>query len=201
MSLAQILANVEQLQKEQADIYDSNQRFSEERLPIEVPSGGGIFTNRFENFAPRFGGIADININPQLTEQESIARFLETEGGDADIEDVTRFQPQNIFQRSLGFLEENPAASVGLGALLGGPVGALFGLFSPKIREGVTSLIDRFKPAPNIPVRNIGDTDMSRGVTTGTGQSVSDSDLSSIGDTGFSEYSDPGTAASYEGSF
>ena len=50
-------------------------------------------------------------------------------------------------------------------------------------------------------MRNIGDTDMSRNVTTGSGQSVSDSDLSSIGDTGFSEYSDPGTAASYEGSF
>ena len=57
------------------------------------------------------------------------------------------------------------------------------------------------KPAPNIPVRNIGDTDMSRNVTTGTGQSVSDSDLSSIGDTGFSEYSSPGKAAEYEGSF
>ena len=78
MSLAQILANVEQLQKEQADIYDSNQRFSEEKLPIEVPSGGGIFTSRFENFAPRFGGITDININPQLTEEESIAEFLQT---------------------------------------------------------------------------------------------------------------------------
>ena len=146
-------------------------------------------------------GIMGINVNPQITEEELIQRFLETEGGDVDIEDVARFQPQNVFQRGLGFLEENPAARVGLGALLGGPVGALFGLFSPKIREGVTSLIDRFKPAPNIPVRNIGDTDMSRGVTTSTGQSVSDSDLSSIGNTGFSEYSDPGTAASYEGSF
>ena len=200
MSLAQILANVEQLQKEQADIYDSNQRFSEERLPIEVPSGGGIFTNRFENFAPRFGGIADININPQLTEQESIARFLETEGGDADIEDVTRFQPQNIFQRSLGFLEENPAARVGLGALLGGPIGALFGLFSPGIKRGITSLIDRIKPAPSIPRVNLSDFSDTR-ATTGTGQNVSSGDLSPIGDTGFSEFSSPGVAASYEGSF
>ena len=200
MSLAQILANVEQLQREQADIEDSNQRYSEEKLPIEVPSGGGIFTSRFENFAPRFGGITDININPQLTEEESIAEFLQTEGGDVDIEDVARFQPKNIFQKGLGFLDENPAARVGLGALLGGPIGALFGLFSPGIKRGITSLIDRIKPTPSIPRVNLSDFSDTR-ATTGTGQNVSSGDLSPIGDTGFSEYSGPGVAASYEGSF
>ena len=142
MSLAQILANVEQLQKEQADIYDSNQRFSEERLPIEVPSGGGIFTNRFENFAPRFGGIADININPQLTEQELIARFLETEGADVE---TNPFVQQNIFQRGLNFLQENPAARVGLGAILGGPVGAIAGFFANKIGGGIMNAINNFR--------------------------------------------------------
>ena len=110
------------------------------------------------------------------------------------------FTPKNIFQKGLGFLDENPAARVGLGALLGGPIGALFGLFSPGIKRGITSLIDRIKPAPSIPRVNLSDFSDTR-ATTGTGQNVSSGDLSPIGDTGFSEYSGPGVAASYEGSF
>ena len=133
-------------------------------------------------------------LNPELLQ------YLREEGGEIEKEDFDRFAPQGIFSRAKNFAQR-PDVRTGLGLLLGGIPGAALSFFAPKIGEGITSLINRFRPAPNIPVRNIGDTDMSRNVTTGTGQSVSDSDLSSIGDTGFSEYSDPGTAASYEGSF
>ena len=63
------------------------------------------------------------------------------------------------------------------------------------------------KPAPNVPVfPGLGDTDMTRDITASSGQVVDPGDLVSVTDdsgqdTGFSEYSDPGTAASYEGSF
>ena len=127
-------------------------------------------------------------------------KYLEGEGGEIEKEDFDRFAPQGIFSRAKNFAQR-PDVRTGLGLLLGGIPGAALSFFAPKIGQGITSLINRFRPAPNIPVRNIGDTDMSRNVTTGTGQSVSDSDLSSIGDTGFSEYSSPGVAAEYEGSF
>ena len=139
-------------------------------------------------------------INQVLTPQEQLELFLQQEGGDIDPNDVNRFAPQGIFSRALDFAKR-PDVRTGLGLLLGGIPGAALSFFAPRIGGGISNLINRFKPAPNIPVRNIGDTDMSRNVTTGSGQSVSDSDLSSIGDTGFSEYSDPGTAAEYEGSF
>jgi hypothetical protein len=129
-----------------------------------------------------------------------LLKYLQEEGGDIDREYGDRFAPQGLFSRARDFAQR-PDIRTGLGLLLGGIPGAALSFFAPKMSEGITSLINRFRPAPNIPVRNIGDTDMSRNVTTGTGQSVSDSDLSSIGDTGFSEYSSPGVAAEYEGSF
>jgi hypothetical protein len=51
----------------------------------------------------------------------------------------------------------------------------------------------------------LGDTDMTRDITASSGQVVDPSDLVSVTDdsgqdTGFSEYSSPGVAASYEGS-
>ena len=72
----------------------------------------------------------------------------------------------------------------------------MFGLFSPKIREGVTSLIDNLNQV-SIPRVNLSDFSDTR-ATTGTDQNVSSGDLSPIGDTGFSEYSSPGVAAEYE---
>ena len=133
-------------------------------------------------------------LNPELL------KYLEEEGGEIEKEDFDRFAPQGIFSTAMDFAQ-SPDVSTGLGFLLGGIPGAALSFFAPRIGGGISNLINRFKPAPNIPVRNIGDTDMSRNVTTGSGQSVSDSDLSSIGDTGFSEYSSPGVAAEYEGSF
>tara|TARA_Y100000004_G_C8766911_1_gene349039 strand:+ start:82 stop:663 length:582 start_codon:yes stop_codon:yes gene_type:complete len=83
-----------------------------------------------------------INVNPQLTEEELLQRFLETEGGDVE---TNPFVQQNIFQRGLDFLRDTPSARVGLGAILGGPVGALTGFFANKIGGGITNLIDRFR--------------------------------------------------------
>ena len=92
------------------------------------------------------------------------------------------------------------ANKTGLGFLLGGVPGGILSFFAPKIGEGITGLINRFRPAPTVTPMNLNDyTDA--GSTTGFGQDISSGDLSSIGDTGFSEYSDPGTAAEYEGSF
>ena len=83
-----------------------------------------------------------INVNPQLTEAELLQRFLETEGGDVETDP---FVQQNIFQKGLNFLRDNPSARVGLGAILGGPVGALAGFFANRIGGGITNLIDRFR--------------------------------------------------------
>ena len=83
-----------------------------------------------------------INVNPQLTEAELLQRFLETEGGDVETDP---FVQQNIFQRGFNFLRDNPSARVGLGAILGGPVGALAGFFANRIGGGITNLIDRFR--------------------------------------------------------
>jgi len=83
-----------------------------------------------------------INQNPQLTEEELLRRFLETEGGNVE---TNPFVQQNIFQRGLDFLRDTPSARVGLGALIGGPVGALAGFFANKIGGGITNLIDRFR--------------------------------------------------------
>jgi len=83
-----------------------------------------------------------INVNPQLTEAELLQRFLETEGGDVE---TNPFVQQNIFQRGLDFLRDNPSARVGLGAILGGPVGAIAGFFANKIGGGIMDAINNFR--------------------------------------------------------
>ena len=83
-----------------------------------------------------------INVNPQLTEAELLQRFLETEGGDVETDP---FVQQNIFQKGLNFLRDNPSARVGLGAILGGPVGALAGFFANRIGGGIMNAINNFR--------------------------------------------------------
>jgi len=190
---------------------DSAQRYREFMTVPQIPGSEDFrtiqdfFSNRqFGDIRAGFPeqGIMGINVDPQLTEAELLKRFLETEGGDVETDP---FVQQNIFQKGLDFLRDTPSARVGLGAILGGPVGAALSFFAPRIGRGITSLIDRFRPAPSIPRVNLNDLTTGgsdfTGATTGTGQDVSAGDLSPIGDTGFSEYSDPGTAAEYEGSF
>ena len=83
-----------------------------------------------------------INVNPQLTEAELLQRFLETEGGDVETDP---FVQQNIFQRGFNFLRDTPSARVGLGAILGGPVGALAGFFANRIGGGIMDAINNFR--------------------------------------------------------
>ena len=172
----------------------------ETKPEVIVPGNIDMAESVFANYPYLKENTETTGINKVLTPEQQLQLYLQSEGGDVDIEDVNRFAPQGIFSRAKDFAQRKDVRT-GLGFLLGGVPGGILSFFAPKIGEGITGLINRFRPAPNIPVRNIGDTDMSRNVTTGTGQSVSDSDLSSIGDTGFSEYSSPGVAAEYEGSF
>ena len=83
-----------------------------------------------------------INVNPQLTEAELLQRFLETEGGDVE---TNPFVQQNIFQRGLDLLRDNPSARVGLGVIIGGPVGAIAGFFANKIGGGIMDAINNFR--------------------------------------------------------
>ena len=137
-------------------------------------------------------------LNPELL------KYLEEEGGEIEKEDFDRFAPQSFFQKATSFAQR-PDVRTGLGFLLGGIPGGILSFFAPKVGEGITSLFNRMKPAPTVTPMNVNDyTDA--GSTTAFGQDVSSSDLTSITDdqgqdTGFSEYSDPGTAAEYEGSF
>jgi hypothetical protein len=136
----------------------------------------------------------------------SVKQYLEEEGGEIEKEDFERFEPKGILSKALDF-GRRPDVRTGLGLLFGGIPGALLSFFAPKIGEGITSLVNRFKPAPEVPIfSGLGDTDMTRDVTTSSGQTVRPGDLVSITDetgapTGISEYSSPGVAAQYEGSF
>jgi hypothetical protein len=91
---------------------------------------------------PRQGIFGNVNINPELTEEELIQKFLQTEGGDIETDP---FVQQNIFQKGLNFLRETPSARVGLGAILGGPAGALAGFFANKIGGGILNAIRSFR--------------------------------------------------------
>ena len=191
-----IIEENNRIAKMQADLADFGKPFSEQKLDLTIPRGGDIYTSRFDNFSPRFG--------PQLTPEQQLQLYLETEGGNVDIEDVNRFQPQNFFQKGVDFFQNNPGVRTGLGFLLGGLPAAALSFFAPKIGEGISNIFNKSKPAPAIPRVNLNDLTTGggdfTGATTGTGQDVSAGDLTSIGDTGFSEYSSPGVAASYEGS-
>jgi len=126
----------------------SAQRYREFMTEPQIPGNARIedfLSNRqFGNIRAGFPeqGIMGINVNPQLTEEELLQRFLETEGGDVETDP---FVQQNIFQRGFNFLQENPAARVGLGAILGGPVGAIAGFFANKIGGGIMNAINNFR--------------------------------------------------------
>ena len=144
------------------------------------------------------GGINTQNLVPFPFNYES-GMIAETTSDDDD--ETTIFDQVRNY-----FTDPNKNTQRGLLslALTGNPILAALSFFAPRIAETGGGIMDtiknRFSPAPSVPSVNVNDYSDS-GSTTGTGQDVSSSDLSSIGDTGFSEYSDPGTAASYEGSF
>lgn len=157
----------------------------------------------------QLGSPGDYRINypalqPTLSAEKQYKMYLQNEGGDIDREYGERFKNQNIFSRAKDYLgsDRGRFARGLLGLLTGGPLGAVLGYNAPAIGGGISDFFNRFRSPAQIPANTqFGDIDMSRGATSSSGESVSSSDLSSIGNTGFSEYSDPGTAASYEGSF
>ena len=61
-------------------------------------------------------------INKALSPQQQLQLYLDQEGGGIET-DV--FKNRNVFQKGFDFLKENPAARLGLGALIGGPIGAI----------------------------------------------------------------------------
>jgi|TARA_E500000178_G_C16632613_1_gene578358 hypothetical protein len=81
-------------------------------------------------------------INKVLSPQQQLQLYLDQEGGGVET-DV--FKNRNVFQKSFDFLKENPAARLGLGALIGGPIGALTGLFANKIGGGILDAITNFR--------------------------------------------------------
>ena len=127
---------------------DSAQRYREFMTEPQIPGNARIedfFSNRqFGDIRAGFPeqGIMGINVDPQLTEAELLKRFLETEGGDVETDP---FVQQNIFQKGLDFLRDTPSARVGLGAILGGPAGALAGFFANRIGGGILNAIRSFR--------------------------------------------------------
>ena len=61
---------------------------------------------------------------------------------DDDYENIEKFVEEpdyrNIFQKGMDFYRDSPSTRIGIGALLGGPVGALTSFFAPKIFDSVS---------------------------------------------------------------
>ena len=61
---------------------------------------------------------------------------------DDDYENIEEFVEEpdyrNIFQKGMDFYRDSPSTRLGIGALLGGPVGALTSFFAPKIFDSVS---------------------------------------------------------------
>ena len=78
-----------------------------------------------------FGSLGGILKNLQPTRVE-----------DDDYENIEEFVEapdyRNPFQKALDFYKESPQARLGIGALLGGPVGALASLFAPRVLDTVS---------------------------------------------------------------
>ena len=81
-------------------------------------------------------------INKALSPQQQLQLYLDQEGGGIET-DV--FKNRNVFQKGFDFLKDNPAASLGLGALIGGPIGAITGFFANKIGGGILDAITNFR--------------------------------------------------------
>ena len=81
-------------------------------------------------------------INKALSPQQQLQLYLDQEGGGIET-DV--FKNRNVFQKGFDFLKENPAARLGLGALIGGPIGATTGFFANKIGGGILDAITNFR--------------------------------------------------------
>ena len=61
---------------------------------------------------------------------------------DDDYENIEEFVEEpdyrNIFQKGMDFYRDSPGTRIGIGALLGGPVGALTSFFAPQVFDSVS---------------------------------------------------------------
>lgn len=79
---------------------------------------------------------------PYLDTKGILQNLQPTRVEDDDYENIDKFLEEpdyrNIFHRGMDFYRESPGTRLGIGALLGGPVGALASFFAPKVFDSVS---------------------------------------------------------------
>ena len=79
---------------------------------------------------------------PQVNPVGILKNLQPTRVADDDYENINEFVPtvdnRSPFQKALDLYQESPGARLGLGALLGGPMGALASFFGPQIFRGAS---------------------------------------------------------------
>ena len=106
-------------------------------IPGTDGMSGSVSNEQIKNLIDQAAGI-----NKALSPQQQLQLYLDQEGGGIET-DV--FKNRNVFQKGFDFLKENPAARLGLGALIGGPIGAITGFFANKIGGGILDAITNFR--------------------------------------------------------
>tara|TARA_Y100001937_G_scaffold122709_1_gene184334 strand:- start:424 stop:915 length:492 start_codon:yes stop_codon:yes gene_type:complete len=91
-------------------------------VPGNIDMAGSVFAN-YPYLDPNTKGILQL---VEDNDYENIERFVEAP------------DYRNPFQKALDFYRDSPGTRLGIGALLGGPVGALTSLFAPKIFDSVS---------------------------------------------------------------
>ena len=109
----------------------------EPRIPGTDVMSGSVINEQIKDIINQQSGI-----NKALSPQQQLQLYLDQEGGGIET-DV--FKNRNVFQKGFDFLKENPAARLGLGALIGGPIGAITGFFANKIGGGILDAITNFR--------------------------------------------------------
>jgi len=112
----------------------------EMRPEVNVPGNIDMANSVFAEYP--YSDEKSTGIIEGLTPEQQLELYLQSEGGDVET-DV--FKNRNIFQKSFDFLKDNPTARFGLGALIGGPVGAAIGFFANKIGGGILNAINNFR--------------------------------------------------------
>ena len=107
------------------------------RIPGTDVMSGSVINEQIKDIINQQSGI-----NKALSPQQQLQLYLDQEGGGIET-DV--FKNRNVFQKGFDFLKENPAARLGLGALIGGPIGAITGFFANKIGGGILDAITNFR--------------------------------------------------------
>ena len=106
-------------------------------IPGTDVMSGSVINEQIKNIIDQASGI-----NKALSPQQQLQLYLDQEGGGIETDEIKN---RNVFQKGFDFLKENPAARLGLGALIGGPIGAITGFFANKIGGGILDAITNFR--------------------------------------------------------